>query len=106
MNPQAKSDSQLNAENALKKEMRSGRFSHALLLSGQQGIGKKTLARYLAKGLLCTHEDSALHPCGICRSCKRYENGTHTNFLTPDLKPTDKTIKNDAVSVIKISSKT
>lgn len=97
MSSQARSDSQLNAENALKREMRSGRFSHALLLSGQQGVGKKTLARHLAKGLLCVHEDHALRPCGICRGCKRFENGTHTNLLIPDLKQTDKTIKIDAI---------
>lgn len=100
MNPQVSSDSQMNAENALKKEMRSGRFSHALLLSGQRGIGKKTLARYLAKGLLCQNEDLALRPCGICRACKRYENGTHSNLLKPALKTTDKSIGIDPIREI------
>lgn len=100
MNLEARSVSQANAENALKREMRSGRFSHALLLSGQQGIGKKTLARFLAKGLLCTCDDPSLRPCGICRSCKRFESATHANFLTPDLKPTDKSIKIEAIRTI------
>lgn len=77
--------------------MRSGRFLHALLLSGQKGIGKRTLAKYLAKGLLCQHDDPSQRPCGICRSCKRYENGTHSNLLLPDVKATDKSIKIDAI---------
>lgn len=97
MNSQANSVSPLSAENALKKEMRSGRFLHALLLSGQKGIGKRTLAKYLAKGLLCQHDDPSQRPCGICRSCKRYENGTHSNLLLPDVKATDKSIKIDAI---------
>lgn len=100
MNPQVSSDSQMNAENALKREMRSGRFSHALLLSGQRGIGKRTLARFLAKGLLCQSENEALRPCGICRSCKRYENNTHSNLLKPNLKPSDKSIGIDPIRSI------
>lgn len=97
MIPQANSGLPVNAENALKREMRSGRFSHALLLSGQKGIGKRTLATYLAKGLLCQHEDAALRPCGICRSCKRFENGTHSNLLLPQVKSGDKSIKIEAI---------
>ena len=77
--------------------MRSGRFSHALLLSGQKGIGKRTLANYLAKGLLCRSEKDEDRPCGICKSCKRFENGTHSGLLLPDVKPSDKSIKIDAI---------
>jgi DNA polymerase-3 subunit delta' len=42
---------------------------HALLFVGQPGVGKRTLARTLARALQCTAADVAGRPCGVCRSC-------------------------------------
>jgi DNA polymerase-3 subunit delta' len=50
--------------------MIGGRAPHAVLLVGPPGIGKSTLARDLAAGLLCTDPDPAARPCGRCRSCR------------------------------------
>jgi len=62
------------------EQFRSGRTSHAYVLSGPPGIGKKTLAREMARTLLCLEgPDSA--PCGRCRGCKSFEAGLNTNFL-------------------------
>ena len=96
MTVQAQPGMQPSVESALKNDVRSGRFTHALLLSGQKGLGKKTLARQLAKGLLCTG-NPAERPCGLCASCRRFESGTHANLLTPVRKPSDKSIKIDAI---------
>ena len=43
------------------------RLPHALLLSGQPGVGKYTLAQMLAKALHCLEMENDF--CGRCRSC-------------------------------------
>ena len=40
-----------------------------LLFTGQPGVGKRTLARTLARALECTAVDPAGRPCGVCRPC-------------------------------------
>ena len=37
----------------LRRSLQQGRFPHALLFVGPEGIGKRTFARKLAKSLLC-----------------------------------------------------
>jgi len=54
-----------------------GRAPHAVLLVGPAGIGKTTLARDLAAGLLCTADDIAARPCGACRACRLVAAGHH-----------------------------
>src|SRR5436190_1596429 len=45
------------AVSALEHAIRTGRAAHAFLITGTHGIGKTTLARALAKRLLCTAGD-------------------------------------------------
>jgi len=56
-----------------------GRLSHALLIRGQQGLGKAALADFIARFALCDRPGSG--PCGACPSCQLHEAGTH-----PDLR--------------------
>ncbi len=55
---------------------------HALMLSGQAGLGKKTTALYLATALLCEAERTGLGACGKCASCYLYLAGTHPDLRT------------------------
>ena len=57
------------------------RWPHALLLTGREGIGKRTFALALARSLLC--EDAAADglACGVCASCRYVQAGQH-----PDLR--------------------
>ena len=60
-------------------EMCRGKLSHAYMICGPDGIGKRTLAREMAKAILCADRENA--PCGICRACKSYSAGAHPDAL-------------------------
>ncbi len=67
---------------SLENRFRIGRFPHALLFVGPEGIGKRALARKVAQGLLCeTRADLTLEPCGSCAGCLQVEGGTHPDFI-------------------------
>ena len=66
-------------------------MAHATLLTGESGVGKKTLAHLLAQGLLCEREDG--RPCGQCRACRRYAARTHPDAIFPAPAPREKSIK-------------
>jgi DNA polymerase-3 subunit delta' len=60
-----------------------GRFPHAFLFVGPEGVGKRSFARTMAQGLLCErHPEADLDPCGACPSCLQVEAGTHPDLLS------------------------
>jgi DNA polymerase-3 subunit delta' len=56
------------------------RMPHALLLTGQPGVGKAALADHLARQLLCSELSADGVPCGRCSGCLQYAAGTHPDF--------------------------
>lgn len=61
----------------LSKLMESGRFPHALIIEGEEGIGKKTLAKDIACALVCRGNDK---PCGECAQCKKAIGAIHPDI--------------------------
>ncbi|MBP3855039.1 MAG: hypothetical protein IK990_05410 [Ruminiclostridium sp.] len=59
----------------------SGRFPHALLFCGADGIGKHVLADYAAMMYMCENRGQA--PCMQCRGCRRVEEHTHFDVVYP-----------------------
>lgn len=59
------------------------RFHHGLLFTGKEGIGKKTLAKEIAKLFNCTSSEKykIWDACDNCKNCKAIEKGIH-----PDVK--------------------
>ncbi|HHV54141.1 MAG TPA: DNA polymerase III subunit [Firmicutes bacterium] len=58
-------------------DLRAGRLTHALLLSGPAGVGKQVVARAVAQALLCSTSHPSGWGCGGCRDCQEVEAGTH-----------------------------
>ena len=60
--------------------IRTGKLSHAYLISGDKGMGKKKLVRAFCEELFCEHptEDGA---CGICPSCRKVLSGNHPDVI-------------------------
>ena len=50
--------------------IKTGKVSHAYLLSGEDGSGKMMIAKAVAKALLCEHKDG----CGECAACKQVDS--------------------------------
>ena len=65
---------------------RRAQLPHALLLSGQRGIGKFELARRFAESLLCENLTAIGEACGVCSACGWLGQGNHPDFrlLQPD----------------------
>ncbi len=67
---------------ALSNLVLEGRLPSTLLFAGTEGIGKKLLARELARQLLCQgNPPSPQGGCGSCKPCHLFDSGNH-----PDLQ--------------------
>lgn len=56
----------------------SRRFPHALIIEGEQGLGKRTLARQLAAALVCRNESK---PCMECAQCRKAAQNIHPDIF-------------------------
>ncbi len=56
------------------------KVSHAYILNGQRGSGKKLLAKLFAMTLQC--ESGNADPCGECRSCIQAHNDNQPDIIT------------------------
>ena len=63
----------------LQNAIRLGKVSHAYILSGETGSGKKTLANTFAMTLQC--EQKSTDPCLECRSCKKAASRNHPDII-------------------------
>ncbi|SFN35784.1 DNA polymerase-3 subunit delta' [Nitrosospira briensis] len=54
--------------------------AHALLLRGRKGLGKLAFGVFFAKSRLCENISDESDACGICSSCRWFEQGSHPDF--------------------------
>lgn len=61
------------------------RISHAYLISGDRGTGKRAIATQLAKSILCEQKDG-IDPCQNCTICNRITSKNHpdVHWVEPD----------------------
>ena len=62
-----------------KSSIELGKVSHAYILHGEKGVGKKTLANVVAKSLQC--ESGNPDPCGECKSCLQVESNNQPDII-------------------------
>ncbi len=64
----------------LKKAAAQGKMSHAYIINGAAGSGKKTFAEYMAAALLC-NEGIEKGPCRTCDSCIKASTHNHPDII-------------------------
>lgn len=75
----------------LTEQNTQNRLGHAILLLGQEGLGKRVLLRELAQYLLCTSIE--VRPCGECASCRLFNAANHPDLLMVEPEEKGKQIK-------------
>lgn len=63
----------------LQKAIESHKVSHAYILTGEAGMGRKSLANAFALTLLC--EKGKSEPCMECHACKQVLSGNHPDLI-------------------------
>jgi len=77
------------------------RLGHAPMFTGPVGVGKRMLARWLVRRILCQGPVDG-EPCGQCRSCELIDAGSHPDLFLVSIPEDKKEIPVD--SVRKLSS--
>lgn len=63
----------------LQNAIETHKVSHAYILSGEAGMGRKTLAHAFALTLFC--EQGRRQPCMSCHACKQVQSGNHPDLI-------------------------
>lgn len=61
------------------KAIEAQKVSHAYILAGEAGMGRKSLAQAFALTLLC--EKGKSQPCMVCHACKQVLSGNHPDLI-------------------------
>src|SRR5690625_1432859 len=86
------------ATRILMNSIKKSRISHAYLIQGGRGTGKKSLAKLLAMTLFCESPEG-LEPCHRCNICQRIDSGNHPDVHW--IEPDGNSIKNDQIKLLR-----
>lgn len=67
----------------LRKEIETGKVSHAYLFTGSRGTGKTSCAKILSKAVNCLHPVDG-NPCNECEICKGIDSGAILDVVEID----------------------
>lgn len=69
--------------NLISSMINNRKIPHAIIIEGEEGLGKKTLAKYIAKACLCASDE---RPCMSCKTCHLIDVGSHPDYqiISPD----------------------
>lgn len=84
----------------LRSRLRAGTLPHALLITGQPGLGKRRLAYDLATAMLCTAPEDSGVSCGDCRGCRLVAQDAHPDFFAVGLEEEKQSILIDQIRAL------
>jgi len=65
----------------IRRQAVAGSLSHAYLITGETGMGKKTLAQLICLEVFCKNKSNG-EACGTCPECKKVLSGNHPDVIT------------------------
>lgn len=86
------------AWNLISSMITNKKIPHAILIEGEQGLGKKTLATFIAKACLCAEGE----PCLKCKTCHLIDVGSHPDMQI--IKPDGAIIKVDQIRELRVEA--
>ena len=72
----------IKVKNELNKGMKHQNLPHAIILEGDVGTGKKTLANIIAEYAVCSSKETK--PCGQCSGCLKAQKHIHPDIFMAD----------------------
>lgn len=85
------------AVSLLQEHVAHGSLRHAYLLTGPQGLGRRTLALALAQALNCPQPIAPGQPCQICHTCKRIREQVYPDMSVIQAEQVGGNLKIDPV---------
>lgn len=67
-------------KDAVANIVKTQNLPHAILITGEEGIGKKTAAKYLALSVLCERKGEG--PCFSCAHCRKIMGDIHPDVIS------------------------
>lgn len=68
-------------KNQLKSAIKTGDIRHSYMLTGERGMGKKTMAEAFLLELFCSEEDESKRPCLSCPECRKILSNNHPDII-------------------------
>ena len=78
----------------LEKSLKNNRTSHSYMFIGEEGIGKKEIAKEFSKSILCLNNVDGTY-CNKCKSCLEFDSTNHPDFKI--IEPEGNTLKIDQI---------
>ena len=85
------------AVDLLAAHVAEGRERHAYLITGPQGVGRRTLALRFAQGLNCLKPPAPGQPCRHCSACKKIELMQYPDLMVVEAEQEGDVLKIDQV---------
>jgi len=85
------------AVDLLREHVSQNQARHAYLITGPQGVGRRTLALRFAQALNCTAPPQPGQPCFQCHTCKRLMTMTHPDLSVVQAEQVGGTLKVDQI---------
>ncbi len=79
----------------IENSIKNNNLSHSLLVTGEEGMGKKTFARFLTKAICC--EKGVFFEECECSSCHKIEQGNHPDIKWYGVEEDTKKVKIDDI---------